>query len=812
MLKNNLKIAIRSLLKRKGFTLINSLGLSVGLTSCALIALFVQHQYSYDRIFENSDQIYRMVEQRISPESIDLNSHVPYSFVGTVMSDYPEVETATAFAGPFSNQRVSVADEAGQNANFLESNVLIADSNFFKVFSFEMISGDRNSALKNPNSIVLSKSTAKRFFGDENPLGKSIAIGRRSSVVTGVCQDAPENSHFKFSYIVSSTTVSWFSQDKFNMRYANCYFKLHPQVDPKQLESKFPDMVDTYLAGEIERINNVSWEKYKQAGNGYNYFLRPLTSVHLDPEINGGMKAGGNPTMLKVLIAVALLIFIIACINFMNLSTARSMERAREVGVRKVMGSIKSQLIFQFLSESFLISFIGVLLAVALTIVLIPLFNSLFETAISFPTSLSALSIYVCSTILIGLLAGLYPAFVLSSYKPIHALRGNHYSSKKGAWIKNGLVGFQFWISILLVICTLIFQKQIDFLENKDLGFDKDQLLVIEGTFHMDANYTRPFLEEATSVSGVKDAAGTLWIQGFGGTWSDEYAIENSPTIHSLRRVMIGDNVAELMDFELQDGSFFSEQTNDEQSIMLNQAAVDALGMENPIGKTISMLDHDEGAMEKTPFKIKGVIRNFNYQSLRSEVEPLVILSNEAFEGRMSYILIKIGDQNFRQTIAHLEEKWKEMVPDRSFTFRFMNETLDANYRSEKTIATIFSLFSGLSIFIAGIGLLALSAYTISLRAKEIGIRKVIGATITSILLLLSKDFVKIIAVAFLLAIPAAWYAMENWLQDFAYRIDISVDVFLIAGVSGLLISWLTISSQAIKAALTNPIDSLKDE
>lgn len=812
MIRNSFKVAFRNLAKRKGFTFINSFGLAIGLASCMLIVLFVKYQYSYDEFFQDSDHIFRMVEERISPEGVEINGNVPYSFVGTVLNDYPEVEDATAVAGPFSNQNVAVTNDTGEKRTFLESNVLLADSNFFKVFSFEMLQGDRVSALQNPNSVVLSESTARRFFGEKNPLGKSIAIGRRSSVITGICQDPPEDSHFKFSYIVSSTTVRWFSQEKFNLRYAKCYFKLKPQVSPGGLEQKFPQMVDTYLAGEIERINKVSWEAYKEAGNGYNYFLKPLTSVHLDTKISGGMKAGSNPTMINVLIAVALLIFTIACINFMNLSTARSMERAKEVGVRKVMGSMEHQLVFQFLSESFLISLIGVLLAVGLTMALIPPFNQLFESAIHFPLDLSTLVYLMGLTLFISILAGLYPAFVLSAYHPITALRGTTSTTKKGAWIKNGLVGFQFWISIVLIICTLVFQQQIHFLENKNLGFDKDQLLVVEGTFHMDANYTRPFLEDARSIAGVKETAATLWVPGFGGTWSDEYTVENSTVVHSMRRVPIGDRVAEVTGFELIDGAFFSDGANDEHNVLLNEAAVAAFGIKDPIGTRIHMLTHDEGSLEKTAFKIKGIVKNFNYQSLRSEVEPLIIQSNETVQGRMSFILVKIDGHYIKQTIDLLAEKWKEMVPDRAFTYSFLDDTLDMNYKSDRNLASIFSLFSLLSILIAGVGLLSLSAYAIALRSKEIGIRKVIGASISSILMLLSKGFIKIIILSFFMAIPVAWYAMELWLQDFAYRINMPVDVFLVAGISSIILSWITISTQAIKAALINPIDSLKDE
>jgi len=812
MFRNNLKIALRSLTKRKGFTLINALGLSIGLASCMIIVLFVKHHYSYDTFFKDSDRIYRMVEQRISPEENAIHGYAPYSFVSIVSTLYPEVESATAISGPYSNQNVSVLDEKGQLSNFLESHVLIADRHFFNVLSFEMISGDKNTALTNPNSVVLSESTAQRFFGDENAIGKSIVIGRRSAIVTGVCKDAPANSHFKFTYIVSSTSFAWMSQDTFNLRYAQCYFKLKPTADVKSLEDKFPEMVETYVAGEIERINNVSWEDHKKAGNQFNYYLRPLTSVHLDTEIASGMKPGGNPTMLKVLIGVAVLIFLIATVNFMNLATVRSMERAREVGLRKVMGSQKSQLVVQFLIESFLIIFMGVFLAVLIVALLLPLFNEIFNTPLFISFSIHNFLGFFGLTLFISVLAGLYPAIKLSRFKPVQALKGTFTTRTKDKWIKNGLVGFQCWISMLLIICTLIFQKQVHFLKNKDLGFDKEQLLVVEGTFHMDANYTQPFLEEARSTPGVIETAGTLWVPGFNGTWSDEYTVEGANKVHSLRRVPIGDQLAETMGYQLMAGSFFSEQTNDERNVLLNQAAVDALNLENPVGETLSMLTHDEGSLEKTNFKIKGVIKNFNYQSLRNEVEPLVFQSNETVFGRMSYIVIRLNGKNIGKTIEALEKKWRRAISDRAFTYRFLDDTLDANYRNEQNLATLFSLFSGLSIIIAGTGLLVLSAYSTRLRTKEIGIRKIIGASVQSILLLLSKDFIKIVGAAFLLASPFAWLAMDRWLQDFTYRITMSADIFILAGIAGIISCWMAIGTQAMKAALSNPVKSLKGE
>lgn len=590
-----------------------------------------------------------------------------------------------------------------------------------------------------------------------------------------------------------------------------CYFKLHPEANPNALEKKFPQMVETYLAKEIERVNNISWEDFLQEGNGYRFTLQPLTSIYLENEIESSMKAGGNPTMLKVLIAVACLIFIIACINFMNLSTVRAMERSKEVGVRKVMGSLKSQLVGQFLTESFFISFASALLSILIVAAVINKFNLLFGSSIELTFNSKLILSFILIIPVISLLAGLYPAFVLSSFKPVSALKGT-LPKNKSQWIKNGLMGFQFFISSMLIICSLICQKQISFLEGKNLGYDNDLQLVIEGTFHMDANYTRPFLEETKTIPGVKASAGTLWAPGFQGTWSDKYQKPGSPDTHQIRRVIIGDEVDQVLDFEMKAGSFFSKAEDNENAIVLNQSAVKLLNLENPIGETIHLIDHDEGQRAVFNYKVIGVVKDFNYVSLHNEIEPLVIQSTEAFAGRMSYILVKLDGQNVAETISLLEEKWKTMIPDRAFTFRFMDNVLASKYQKEQTLSKVFFLFTSLSIIIAGIGLFALAAYSIKLRIKEIGIRKVIGASTFNILTLLSKGSLNIVFIAFMLSIPCSFFVAEQWLQNFVYRIDIPVIAFLIAGMISVLISLVTVNAIAFRAAMMNPVNSLKNE
>lgn len=812
MFKNYLKIGLRYLFRKKGYALTNSMSLAVGIASCMLIALYIHNEFSYDKFFEDSDRIYRMLEERKINGDTDINNRIPYSFVGIVPNNYPEVESATAIAGPFGGQQVSIFDNHGEKTSFLEENVLLADSNFFLVFSFKMLSGDRKNALKRPNSVVLSQSLAKKYFKNEEALGKSLLISGRNSVVTGVCQDPPPNSHFKFSYIVSSTTVRWFSQDKFNLRGALCYFKLKPNSDPQLLEKKLPSIVDTYIGGEIERINKTTWEKYQSEGNGFRYYLRPIAAIHLDPDIYGGMKPGGNIVTLRILIAVAALVFAIACINFMNLATARSMERAKEVGLRKVMGSYRTHLISQFLIESLIISFISLIFAVFLTWLTLPFFNRLSDSVLQLDLNWVTILCFLFTTVLVAVLSGLYPAFFLSSFKPIGILKGNFARSTKGEWLKNSLVVFQFWIAIILISSTWVIYQQIQFLSDKDLGYNPEELVVIEGTFHMDANFNQPFLNALQNIPGVQSVAGTLWVPGYGGVWRDEYRTQESTEVHTLSRGAVGDELLNTLDLEIKQGKFFEANTNDSLSVILNETAIKILALKNPIGKKLIMLEHDEGQLTEVPYVIKGVVKDFNFQSLRSDIEPLVLLSNEKFYGRMSRILVKLREENIRETLPQIQEKWEELIPERPFIFHFSDERLEDHYKKEDKLATIFTLFSGLSILLSIVGLLAISIYTGELRKKELGIRKVLGASKKSLLILLSKDNAKVVALSILLATPVAWILMDKWLTDFAYHVNLHWWIFPISSVATLLFTLMAISLQTIKNTSVNPVDSLKDE
>lgn len=507
-----------------------------------------------------------------------------------------------------------------------------------------------------------------------------------------------------------------------------------------------------------------------------------------------------------------MLVFVIACINFTNLSTARSMERAKEVGVRKVMGSLQTHLIFQFLTESFIISLLSLTLAVCLTLLALPFFNELSETVLRLEFNLATLLLFFAATIFISLVAGIYPAFVLSSFRPVSVLKGNFAGSTKGKWLKNGLVAFQFWIAIVLVSSTWVLYQQIRFLGEKDLGYNPEELLVIEGTFHMDPNFTKPFLDRVRKIAGVQNAAGTLWMPGFNGVWKDEYRTQESPQVHTFSRGAVGDEFLKVAGLELLLGNFFQSTTHDSLSVVLNESAVKVLDLDDPVGKKVIMLEHDEGEFTEISLTIKGVVKDFNFGTLHSEIEPLVLQSNEKIFGRMSSIALRIDGGTITNTISQLEEAWKDLIPDRSFIFRFVDDILENSYRRERKLGTIFTLFSVLSIVISIIGLLALSTFAAQLRKKELGIRKVLGATTQNLLILLSKDFTKIICIAILFATPVAWILMNNWLHNFAYHIELSWWIIPVTGIVTLIMTWVMVSLQTHKAAKSNPVDVLKDE
>ncbi len=816
MFRNYFKVAIRSLLKQRIYSIINVVGLSTGIASCLMIMLYVMDEFSYDDFWQNSDRIYKMVLERKYPNHVTHYAVIPHSFADAMMDDFAEVEVVTRLSGPFGNAVVTYKDEKDEVKSFEEDKLQAADSAFFRVFSLKLLKGDSSTILTKPNEIVLTQETADRYFGSNDPLNKVITIFGDEFRVSGVCENIPDNSHVDFDFLGSWATFPFNRQIIYTTFTAHVYVRLAEGADPNALESKFPGMVDTYAAPQIEQDLGKSWEDYKKEGNGYRYYLQPLPSIHLDPaHIESKMKPeGGNLTMVYALIGIAALILVIACINFMNLATARSSESAREVGVRKALGSARNQLRSQFLFESVLLSLFATAVAVMLVQLSLPFFNDLMDKHLQIDLTGILLPMLLALAIGAGLMAGSYPAFVLSSFNPVLVMKGNFAGSHKGAWLRNGLVVFQFAISIALIAGTLIVQDQMQFLRNKQLGFDKDQMLIVERVNAMEPPVRQTFIEELRRLPGVESVGSTFSVLGREGDFfGAQYQAKGSSEILTTKNMGADDYLAETVQFELVGGRWFSVDTNDSLNIILNETAVKTMGLVDPVGQKIDFFNRTPEGRVIVEQTIIGVVKDFNFQTLRDPVTPLVIQSNEAFGGGVGLAYARLQGGSIQETINKVEAKWKELAPDLPFKFMFLDEEINSQYQAEAKNGQILAVFSVLAILIACVGLFGLAAYTASLRTKEIGIRKVLGSSVQQVVFLLSKDLTRLVLVAFLLAVPVSWFVMTRYFLDsFTYKINLGPQVFLIAGGLALLIAWITVSYQSIRAALANPVKSLRSE
>ena len=818
MFKNYLKIAVRSLLKQRVYTTINVLGLAVSITACLLIGLYVKHELSYDSFFPDADRIFKIALERKYPNHATFFSAIPHSYAPTMQRDFEEVENTLQLLGPAMDVVMNYKVGPTEVKSFEEDYVLFADTSFFSFFDLVILKGDKKTCLIVPKQILLSASMANNIFGQEDPIGKVIYGNFGEYKVTGVFRDIPDNSHLKANFIASFSGPEFRKAENYISFDSHNYIKLKPGADAAVLESKFPKMVDTYAAGQIERELGQSWEDYKKAGNGYRYFLQPLTSIHLDPtNIEFTITPSGNLKYIFALIFIGALILTIACINFMNLSTARSAERAREVGVRKVMGSFKNQLVIQFLVEAIILAFVGTMIAVAGAMLLLPAFNMLMQKQLEFVFSVDVLTSLAGFALLVGVLAGLYPALVLSSYNPVVVMKGNFSGGSKGVWLRNGLVIFQFIISIVLIIGTMVVGQQMRFIQNKDLGFQTDRMLMVERAFSLDKKW-ETFIEEVRRLPEVTSVAGTSSRVGNRDDFFGQmFQPQGSNEVLTVKSMIMDDDFGQDIGFTLADGRLFSKETSDSLSILLNETAVKTIGLTDPVGRKLSNTDLFRGDSIKSKerlFTIIGVVKNFHFQSLRDEITPLVIFSKEVFGARsnMNYVAIRLKANEYQQAIKSIESKWKELVPDRPFRYEFLQDNLNRGYEEEQRSAKMFTIFSSLAVVIACVGLFGLSAYTASRRTKEIGIRKVLGATVGGVVMLLSKDFTKLVAIAFVLASPLAWWMMDQWLNGFAYKITMGATPFILAGITALAVAWLTISYQSVKAAIANPVRSLKSE
>lgn len=810
MFKNYFKTAWRNLLKSRAYSAINIIGLAAGLASCLLIVFYVINELSYDKYNEKIDQVYRIdSDMRFGGHHFILAS-TPDPLGAALKSSFPEVQ-----------QYVRLRDHGGLfvkkgNQNIMEDRVILADSTLFDVFTLPMISGDPHTALVAPNSVVITKSMAAKYFPNvsiQDVVGKTLTINDTSQYkITGVIKDVPKESHFHYDFFVSMYgQLSSYEIDQWTSNNFNTYIVLNKHADPKKFGSLLDDFVMKHVA-PIFKTMNITEEQFKKQGNYLHYELMPLSNIHLYSQKDGELEANGNIQYVYIFSIIALFILIIACVNFMNLSTARSSGRAKEVGVRKVLGSNRQNLVFQFLTESLLITFIGMILAIIIAALLLPYFNQLSGKSLTLHSFLSPWIVpsLIAIVIIVGFLAGIYPALYLSAFRPVVVLKGKVAKGFKTGWLRSGLVVFQFAISIFLIIGTLVIYSQLRFIQNKDIGYNREQVLIVKNTDGLGSS-TKVFENEVLKLNGVQNATVTGYLPTAG--WRSDSPLFPSPMMDTKSAIStqmwrVDENYIPTLGMKIIEGRNFSKDfPTDSSGIIVNEAFARQLDSKDLLNKSM-YYNVDFPSMGFKEYHIIGVVKNFNFNSLHDQVTPLVLL----LQPQTGSIAFRVSTANIDKLIPSIENVYKKVAPGQPFQYSFMDEDFNKTYQAEQRMGALSMTFSILAILIACLGLFGLITFAAEQRTKEIGIRKVLGATVTDISSMLSKDFLKLVLVAVLIAFPLAWWAMNEWLQNFAYRIRIGWWIFLVAGLTGILIAMITISFQAIKAAVANPVKSLRSE
>ncbi len=806
MFKNYLKIALRNLRKNKVYSIINLLGLTLGFLCCMLIMLHVKDELSYDKFIPEHENIYRVALERIYPEHVNFYSIIPHSFAEAIQEEVKGVEEATRVFY-FGTGNIITYEDTPFEEDFMAG----VDSNFYNVFDFVLLEGDKNTALAEPNTVVISETASQKLFKGGSALGKTIKQGEQEFEITGVMEDIPENSHMKLDYLFSTSSFPFSRQENYTGFSAFTYLKLTPNISPDDVEGEIPGLVTKYASGQIERNLGISYADYTAAGNGYRYFLQPVADIHLHSNLEGEMKANGNYLYVYIFISIAVFILVLACINFINLATARSADRAKEVGVRKAMGSDRKQIITQFLTEAVLLTMVSLLIGIVLVSFAIPFFNNLAQKSLVFDwkTMLSVFPLLLLFGVVVGLLAGYYPAFHISKFNTISILKGKLQTSK-GNWLRNGLVVFQFGIAIVLISGTMIINDQIQFIQSTSLGFNKENVLVLR-RFGNQPNHDA-LKQEIENMPGVISAGKTSTMPGQG-TFGVQFTKPGGGDVLTTKGFSAEADLFTTIGIEPKQGRVFDENFNDSLSLILNEAAVKVFfGDQDPIGQNLNTTNNIGGENVTSELTVVGVVEDFNFESLHTKVTPLAIFNTKNPAGFTNFLAIRFEANRQSELLDLVEQKWTEQADGIPISYYFLDNSLAELYKNEQTSGKILGVFSSLAILIACIGLFGLAAYTAFLRTKEIGVRKVLGASVGSIVLLLSINFAKLVGIAFLLAVPIAWFVMSGWLESFAFKIDLGITVFLVAGVLTLAIALITVSYQAISAAVVNPVKSLKSE
>jgi putative ABC transport system permease protein len=797
MLKNYLIVAFRNIFKHKGYSFINIFGLAVGMASAILIFLFVRYERSYDRFHVKVDRIHRVAVRASIGDTKIRQVFTPAILTPTLLDNYPEVERSIRLQ----NSSRGVAVRAGEKA-FNEYKVTFADADIFKVFTLPFVAGDEDSALVDPYTVVITESIALKYFGDDDALDSTLTIWGDDFRVTGVIEDIPYNSHFQFNVFASMATrgddlknQNWFANNY------KTYILLQEGISAADFDAKFPDLVRNYTtAGQ-------DYDAWLERGNYWEYYLQPLGSIHLHSHLSGEFEANGNAAYVSVAFLIAIFILLIASVNYMNLATARSANRAREVGIRKVVGSSRGPLLRQFLAESLAASGIALLLAIVLVHALLPAFRSLIGRPLTMPYSQEPLIFpaLLGLALVIGILSGAYPAFYLSSVKPMSVLHGRLRSASQNSRLRNVLVLVQFAISIFLVVGTFVVHRQTVFLRSKNLGFEKEHVVVIKTPTPL-GEQSRSFKDSLLQHPEIQSVSGSSVVPGlnFNNWGCRPEGMEESITLN----VMVGDyGLLDTLGMDMVQGRFFSREfSTDEQGIVINESAAKLIGWDDPLGKSISFgRDRD--------LHIIGVVKDFHYESLHYSVRPgAILLLPGVYNSSETYVTARIQPGSVSAALDAIQKTWKQFVPGLPLEYSFLDADFDSLYHNEQRTNRIFKVFSLLAIGIACLGLLGLAAFAAEQKTREIGIRRVLGATVPGIMILLSKDLSKWVALANVIAWPVAYFAMRSWLQGFTYRVEMGWLIFVTAGLITLAIAWFSMSFQAYRAANTDPVKALKYE
>jgi putative ABC transport system permease protein len=808
MIRNYIKIALRNISRQKFYAIINITGLTIGLATSLLIVLYIVDEFSYDRFHADINDMYRVdLKARLSDQYMEI-AYTSAPIANAFLEEIPEIRRACRIA--FEHDiNISFEDEA-----YTEKKVLLADSNFFDFFSFKLLHGDLDEVLRQPNSIVLTEKSANKLFGFPDntktpPLGKIIRYGTegRACIITGIAEDPPHNSHFQFNMILSMESWELSKKPDWTNNILLNYVKLDNRADWKQVEAKFPGMVRKYIAPIVKAYMGIEFDDFLKNGGMYEYFLEPVKRIHLFSTVDNTIEQRGSINTIYILSAIVLFILIIACINFMNLSTARFSDRAKEVGVRKSLGASRGRLILQFLNESILFTLISMLLAMLILYMVLPLFNSISGKILTIYTLLSWEYIFalIFIIILVGFLAGSYPSIYLTSFKPTEVLRGKVKAGLKSGGVRSGLVVFQFSISIILIISTLLIYKQLNLLETRDLGFEKENVLLIRNVEAL-GNNRNSFKEEVKKIPGILNVSISSAAPPHIIYSSLFEPMDGTGSELGMTYCYADHDFLKTMNMQIVSGRYFSKDIpSDSNAVIINESAARKMGWDEAIGEKIdAKWDSDTPDLRE----IIGVVKDFNFQTLRKDISPLIIFPGS--EGNL--MLVSMSPNDYPEKISRIEEVWKSINSGATFDYSFVDTEFDALYRKDQQLGKIIFIFTALAIIVACLGLLGLATFTAEQRSKEIGIRKSLGASSSGIGGMLSLEYLKLIGLAFLIAIPVSYVIINWWLNNFAFKINIGVLSFIIGGLLAVIIALLSVSFQSVKAANSNPVDSLKYE